>query len=221
MIKLNYKSWNEVPISLYYQITDITGREDLEPIDKNVKLISLLSDTYEDEIWGLGMNEAEKVFSQLQWLWSFNFPKNNPGKKMKIGDRTFTLSTDLQNFTISQYIDFQNLWHSFKDNEEQVLPKLLAVFLVPEGRKYNTDYDTTELSNFFFSRMPITTANQILYFFLLSLARSIRATEICYTVMMKILRRKAKTKEEKEKIKMLEKETLKLINQAQHILGSL
>lgn len=221
MFKLKYKSWSEVPISLYYDISSITDMEDLEPVDKNVKLISLLSDTPEDDIWSLSMNEAESVFSQLGWLWSFSFPKNNPGKKMKIGDKTFTLSTDLQEFTISQYIDFQNLWHEFKDNKESALPQLLAVFLVPEGRKYNTDYKTSDIAQFFLTRMPITTANQILYFFLLSLARSIRATEICYGLMMKILRKRTKTKEEKEKIKNLEKETLKMINQAQHILGSL
>ena len=222
MIKIKYKSWNEVPIKLYREISEICER-DVEPIDKNMALISLLSDTPEDDCWDLKMDEAEKLFKDISWLWKFDFKKNWHGKKIKINERTYDVCIDLQNFSISQYIDFQMLWPKLKDPNESdaAYSQILSTFIIPEGKKYNKDYDLKEVINEIESFLPITLANSVLYFFLVSLARSIRATEISYSLLMKILMRKTKTKEEKEKIKMLEKETLKMINQAQLILGTL
>lgn len=219
MIKIKYKSWDEVPIKLYREISEICQR-DCEPLDKNIALISLLSGTLEDDIWSLRMDEVEPLFQEIQWLWNFKFNKNWHGKKIKINGHSYTISVDLQDFTISQYIDFQNLWPRLKENDE-AYSQILATFIVPEGKKYNKDYDLQETIREIDSFLPITKANSVLHFFLISLARSIRATEICYTQLMKIMTWKAKTKEEKEKIKILEKETLKMINQAQHILGTL
>ena len=166
------------------------------------------------------MDEVEPLFQEIQWLWNFKFNKNWHGKKIKINDHSYTISVDLQDFTISQYIDFQNLWPRLKEDDE-AYSQILATFIVPEGKKYNKDYDLQETIREIDSFLPITQANSVLHFFLISLARSIRATEICYTLLMKILQRRAKTKEEKEKIKMLREETQKMINQAQLILGSL
>lgn len=219
MIKIKYKSWDEVPIKLYREISEICQRE-CEPLDKNIALISLLSGTQEDDIWSLKMDEVEPLFQEIGWLWNFKFNKNWHGKKIKINGKSYSVSVDLQDFTISQYIDFQELWPKLKESDE-AYAQILATFIVPEGKKYNKDYNLQETISEIDSYLPITQANSVLNFFLLSLARSIRATEICYTQLMKILQRRAKTKEEKEKIKILREETLKMINQAQHILGTL
>lgn len=219
MIKIKYGSWDEVPIKLYREISEICQR-DCEPLDKNIALISLLSDTPEDDIWSLKMDEVEPLFQEIQWLWKFKFNKNWHGKKLKINGHSYSISLDLQDFTISQYIDFQTLWPKLKE-DDTVYARILATFIIPEGKKYYKDYDLKETIKEIDSYLPITQANSVLHFFLISLARSIRATEICYTLLMKILQRRAKTKEEKEKIKILREETLKMINQAQHILGSI
>ena len=224
MIKIKYKNWNEVPIKVYREISEICQR-DIEPLDKNIALISLLSDTPEETCWDLELPEAERLFKDIQWLWSFKFKKNWRGKKIKINGNTYDVAVDLQNFTISQYIDFQMLWPKLKE-DDTAYAQLLSTFIIPEGKKYNSKdekyaYSLQDVIEEIDNSMPITLANSVLYFFLISLARSIRATEICYNLLMKILQRRAKTREEKEKIKTLEKETLKMINQAQDILGSL
>lgn len=219
MIKIKYKNWDEVPIKLYREISEICQRE-CEPLDKNMALISLLSDTPEEDVWDLKMDEAERLFKDIQWLWKFDFKKNWKGKKIKINNRSYNVAIDLQEFSISQYIDFQMLWPKIKE-DDTAYSQILATFIIPEGKKYNHDYDLKEVVEDIDSYLSITQANSVLYFFLISLARSIRATEICYNLLMKMLMRKAKTKEEKEKIGMLKMETLKMINQAQHILGTL
>lgn len=219
MIKIKYKSWNEVSISLYRQISEICSR-DIEPLDKNIALIALLSDCPEDDIWDLKVEEVESLFKEIAWVFDFKFNQKWHGKKIKINSKTYDVCIDLQNFSISQYIDFQMLWPKLKDSDD-AYSQILATFIIPEGKKYNKDYDLGETIEEIENYLPITQANSVLYFFLISLARSIRATEICYTQMMKILRMRAKTKEEKEKIKILEKETLKMVKQAQSIIGSL
>lgn len=219
MIKIKYKSWNEVSISLYRQISEICGLEN-EPLDKNIKLIALLSDSPEDDIWDLRMDEVESLFKDIAWVFNFKFNQKWHGKKIKINGNSYDVSVDLQNFSISQYIDFQMLWPKIKESDS-VYSQILATFIIPEGHKYNKDYELQEVINEIENYMPIPQANSVLYFFLISLARSIRATEICYTQLMKILQRRAKTKEEKEQIKKIEKETLGMINQAQHIIGFL
>lgn len=219
MIKIKYGSWNEVSISLYRQISDICSLP-IEPLDKNIKLIALLSSCPEDDIWDLGMNEVESLFKDIQWVFNFKFNQKWHGKKIKINSKVYDVCTDLQKFSISQYVDFQTLWPNLKDSDE-AYSQILATFIIPEGKKYNKDYELQEVISEIENYLPITQANSVLYFFLISLARSIRATEICYTQLMKILQRRAKTKEEKEQIKSLEKETLKMINQAQHIIGFL
>ena len=219
MIKIKYGSWNEVSISLYRQISDICSLP-IEPLDKNIKLIALLSSCPEDDIWDLGMNEVESLFKDIQWVFNFKFNQKWHGKKIKINSKVYDVCTDLQKFSISQYVDFQTLWPNLKDSDE-AYSQILATFIIPEGKKYNKDYELQEVISEIENYLPITQANSVLYFFLISLARSIRATEICYTQLMKILQRRAKTKEEKEQIKSLEKETVKMINQAQHIIGFL
>lgn len=169
---------------------------------------------------GLKMEEVESLFKDIAWVFDFKFNQKWHGKKIKINGNSYDVCTDLQNFSISQYIDFQELWPKIKDSNE-AYSQLLATFIIPEGKKYNKDYNLRETIEEIENFLPIPQANSVLYFFLISLARSIRATEICYTLLMKILMRRTKTKEEKEKIKSLEKETLKLIKQAQSIIGSL
>ena len=219
MIKIKYKSWNEVSIGLYNKISEVCSRE-VDALDKNIALIALLSDCPEDDIWDLKMEEVESLFKDIAWVFDFKFNQKWHGKKIKINGNSYDVCTDLQNFSISQYIDFQELWPKIKDSDE-AYSQLLATFIIPEGKKYNKDYNLRETIEEIENYLPISQANSVLYFFLLSLARSIRATEICYTLLMKIMMRRAKTKEEKEKIKSLEKETLKLIKQAQSIIGSL
>lgn len=223
-INWKYKSWSEVPIDVSEEIYEILRNEDYGMYDVEFKVISLLTDIPEDDLWNLDMDEVPYYTSELSWIFKeFDFPKSNPGKSLTIGDREFTITSDLQDFNIAQYIDFQNLWHKWIDGDKsnKNFCDILTVFLVPKGKKYTTDYKASEVSDYLLHNLPITKANQIFYFFLLSLARSIRATEITYKVMMKILRRRTKTKEEKEKMEMLEQKTTEIINQAKNIFGLL
>lgn len=219
--KFKYKSWNEVPISVSDDIGSVITNEDLGELDKEIKLLSILTGVDEETFWAMNINDLPEYTSKLSWLFKFNFPKNNPGKSLTIGDKKFRITSDLQDFCVSQYIDFQNLIHEWIEGDKSVYCNILAVFLIPDDKEYNIGYKASDVATFLNQNLSITKANQIFYFFLISLARSIRATEICYKAMMMLLRRRAKTKEEKEKMEILEQKTTELINQAQHIFGYL
>ena len=222
-INWKYKSWDEVPLDIADKIYEIFRNEDYDLYDIEFKVISLLTDIPEDDLWNLDMDEVPYYTSELSWIFKeFDFSKSNPGKTLKVSDREFTITSDLQDFNIAQYIDFQTLWRKWtEDKSSKNLCDMLTVFLIPKGKKYTTDYKASEVSEFLLHNLPITKANQILYFFLLSLARSVRATEITYKVMMKILTKRTKTKEEKERIKNMEAKTMEQINLVKNIFGLL
>lgn len=222
MIKIEYKGWDEVSISLYNEISKICGDDNLEALDKNIKLIALLSDTPEDKIWDLELEELKPLLNDIAWLWKFDFKKKNrwKGNKININGKPYTICTDLERFTISQYIDFQMIWPTLKNSDDNYA-QILSTFIIPEGKKYNKDYDLKEVIKEIDENLSITQANSVLYFFLLCLARSIRATEICYKVLMKILKMRTKTKQDKEQMKEIEERTLEMIKEARLILGSL
>jgi hypothetical protein len=222
-LKFKYKAWSEVPLEDYYKISEVATNDSLEPIDRNVKILSLLTDTDEDKVWAMDINDAGKEFGKMSWVWSFKFPKSNPGNLIKVGDRTYSFSTDLQEFSIAQYIDFQTLWPGLLEENKfnNTYTRVLSILLVPEGKDYNTGYNLKETQDYLLKNLSITKANQIYYFFMISLQRSIRATEIIYELLMKILKMRTKSREKKEEIEALQKKTTELINQAKSITGSL
>ncbi len=220
MIKIGYKAWDEVSISLYKKIKSICEREDLEPLDKNIKLIALLSDTPEDEVWDLKMEATTPLFQDISWLWEFDFSKKWKGKKLKLHDRVYKVCVDLQNFTMAQYVDFQTLFPKMKESDENY-SAILSTILIPDGKDYNRGYDILEEREFLEENLPITTANTIFYFFLTSLRDSLRAISVVYSVMMKLQKMRTRSREKKEKITQLEEKVKILIAQAENIICSL
>ena len=221
MIKIKYDSWDQISIGLYKEIKKICLREDLEPVDKNIALIALLSDTPEEDCWNLNfMTEIPPLFKAISWIWEFDFSKNWKAKKLKLKGNSYEVCVDLQKFSVAQYVDFQTLFPKIQESDDDY-SRVLATILIPEGKKYCKDYDLEEVIADLEENLPITTANSIFYFFLTSLLSSLRATELAYTVMMKLKRMRIRSKDQKEKIKELEEKVKHLIRQAQLIICSL
>jgi hypothetical protein len=87
-------------------------------------------------------------------------------------------------------------------NADKNVKELLAVFLIPEGKKYG-DYDLEEVIDEIYNYLPIAAARAISFFFTLVLQSLTKATLISLERRTKKELKKAKTKEEKEKVKLL------------------
>ena len=173
-MQIKITSWDNCPINVYYKIDECLSstRPDYE---KMIELISIVCEVDEDEVWALPLPEVSAISKRLDWINSFDFDKERRFKKINIGGNKCSVVPDLYNFSVAQYVDFQTYW---KQGREHKLAEMLSVFIIPEGKKYNQDYDMLEFQRLIGDNVPLTTAQSLCFFFLKSLASSIRALQI-------------------------------------------
>lgn len=163
-MKLKYKSWNDITIEIYDKIRAISTdiNDDVQALDANVQLLSILCDVTEDEIGDLPIQEFANLVAQTEFL--KNMPKYTIEQYYEIGKgRVFEVQMNLQKLTTAQFIDFQTL---IKDQEKNTA-KIMACFLLPKGKKYGEDYDVGEVADYLYKNMRMATARSVMFFFVL------------------------------------------------------
>ena len=198
MVELKIKSWNECPIGIYRKLAEADSDPALTQNEKAVAKAAILCDCSEDEIWSLPIQDASEIFRACSWTSAFDFDKEVKFKKLKVGKYTCKVETDLAKYNVAQYMDFMTYWQTDKG---QNLENLLTVFLVPEGKKYGTDYDVADLKEEITWNVSISLAQSVCFFFLKELVSSIGATLIYLDYMTKKMEKKA-SKEAKEAIRI-------------------
>lgn len=207
-MKLKIDNWNKVSINLYYKIVDVI-EEDLQPYEKNIKLISLLADVPEQEVWDLNFEEYQKLMAELNWLNTFDFSKKKAPNTISINGAKYDVQTDIMKMKTSAYIDFQTFWA--RNDLRTYYGNLLACFITPKGKTYGNEYDVTELANLILNELSIVTANEIFFSYLIKLRNLTVDTLTSLEEMMK----------DEEKIpKEMKEELLKNINTLHTLLGS-
>lgn len=143
---------------------------DMEDIDIQANMISILTDLSVDEVMDLPLNEYRTYASQLEFLKDIK-AKNSRVKKVKIDGREYKVIDKIDDMTAGQYIDYQTY---IQKNDIKMLPYILSCLIIPKGEKYG-DSDTIEdmkkisveealsISNFFTKRSQ-SLINGTLYF---------------------------------------------------------
>ena len=135
-------SWNYIKGDTYFKILDILEDKNLTGLEESVELVSVITGIPTDDIYNMTLDESGKLFYQLKFLNSFDLIPNYNPKYIKLPSFKIKIMKDVTNMTVSQYIDYQQF---------VLLPlregydKLLSIFLIPEGCKYNDGYDIVEL----------------------------------------------------------------------------
>lgn len=211
------KSWRDVSINEYFELKE--KLEDItEPTDEIIIKIAFANNITEDDVWNKNINEFQKLKSSIKWMESFNIDQNVKFKTIKLEDEKYNIDTNLQNFTVAQYIDFQTFYSQRKTNE-RLLGNILSCFIIPKGKQYNDGYDISELINKINNNLDIMTANEIMFFFLKQYLLSIQVLANYFNWKMRKLKRKYK--KNKEKVMEIEKEwdmTKKSILDGLHLL---
>ncbi len=189
MPEIKIKSWNECPIGTYRRLVEVMEDPALGDYERAVAKTAILCGCSEAEIWDMPMAEASKLFEKTAWTGQFDFDKELKFKKIKVGKYTCKVDADLTHFTVAQYMDFQAYWNADKGAN---LENLLTVFLIPEGKKYGTDYDIADLKEEITWNMPLTVAQSVCFFFLKELVSSMQATLIYLDYQIGKMERKAK-----------------------------
>lgn len=185
------KSWRDVSIDEYFELVDKLNDPELEETDKEVYKLSFINNIPEDDIWNLEISEFRKLQVESLWMNDFKIQEDVKFKSLDINGSKYTIDTNLQNFTVAQYIDFQTFFPKHKENP-RILGNILACFIIPKGKTYASDYDIPELVKIINTNLDILTANEIMFFFLKQYLISIRVLANYFNWTIRRLKRKTK-----------------------------
>ena len=209
--EMNPFDWENITIEKYYKIKDILDDEVDDDITKNVKLVAIMLNKDEQEVWDMDMAEAGNYISKLQFLNKFELPKN-PNMKIKLPSYDLVVIKDLTKINVAQYVDFQNF---VKIPMRESMEKILSIFLIPEGCSYNTGYDILDLQKEIRENMSFRVAEGLLSFFIEKYGRSLIHSLVYCRRQVK----KTKDKEMMENLEKTEKEIQQKLDSLIHLIG--
>lgn len=122
------KSWNEVSIEQFIEIYDIAQDESIEPIDKSIRIFSILSGLTIEQVENLTLDDWVSFQKDIKFI--NDFPKATYPKSFKLKGFIWKPKTDIRNLTAGEYISSVELT---KDKENIIIntPGLAALYLQP------------------------------------------------------------------------------------------
>ena len=163
-------NYRDLPIGLYLEICDIDRREDLEDINKQVSIISVLTGMAEEDIYNLPLEEYRQLAAKSQYLRHPYEGEVLTAKNYIVDKFTLVPVEDYRKITTAQYIDFQ----TFAKDAERNIVEILSCMLIPKGKKYNQDYDVIEVQNALREHLCVADALSLLAFFFVQYRQSIK-----------------------------------------------
>ena len=191
------KSWRDVTIYEYFNLVDRLSDEGLTEYEREVILVSFVMGVAEDKVWDMTIGEFKANQLNTAFMKEFNVERNCNFKTISIDGEKYDVCTDLHNFTVAQYIDFQTFYAQRKDNAN-ILASLLACFIIPRGHGYAEGYDVNDLKLKIINGLDILTAEELLFFFLKRYLLLMRATANYFNWAIRRMKRKGMPVEELE-----------------------
>lgn len=210
MVELKYKNWNEISINTFEKLQGLfnlekTGDELMDNLNMNISMLSILCDVDEDTIANLSTNDFTELSKQCMFI--NQMPKAKIKDKYKINGQMYEVQFNVEDMTMSQYIDFQ----TFIKEKEKYLKNICACFLIPKGKKYGEGYKISEVVEDIGNSFSIVDAHSIFFFFTLLFQSLTRATLACLVKKMKREKKKM-NKEQQEQIQRAIDEVNKVMN---------
>lgn len=193
-------NWTDVSLKQYNDIKQIFLEPDFSEEDRIILLINIL---FGIDALKLKTTELNKYVNDLKFL-NTTLPKMKLKDKYLLGENWYILRRNLKDFTVAQWIDFQNFLKNGSDTDN--FANLLSVFFLPEGQtEYGEGYNIEEVRQDINNYLSIADANSIASFFLLY-----RKT-LLITSLLSTKRKILKAPLEKKEKKKIKREMRKLI----------
>lgn len=144
--------WSDVKLYQFNKLQELLKIENEEE-----RLIEIAELLLGEDVLELPISEFSKKIKELSFLQG-EMPSNIPPKKVTVNGKKYYVDCLLGNITTAQYVDYTN--HAKTED----VSKMLSVFIIPEGHKYNDGYDMIDVINDI-SYLPITVVNDIAFFF--------------------------------------------------------
>ena len=135
--------------------------EDMQAVQ--AELLAIYADTDVDTIMSYPLTKYHKLVEKFYADYFTDFSKAEPAIKDKYtaGDMVLVPMLDFTQITVAQMMDFSVLSTDPIENIE----KLLAIFLIPKGKKYNDGYDLMQVQKAIL-KMDFNEVSPLLAFFL-------------------------------------------------------
>lgn len=185
-------NWTDVSLKQYNDIKQIFLEPDYSEEDRIILLINIL---FGVDVLKLKTTELNKYIEQMKFLNSTP-PKMKLKDKYRLGENRYILRRNLKDFTVAQWIDFQNFLKNGSDTDN--FANLLSVFFIPEGQTEYGEYEIEQVRQDINNFLSIPDANSIAGFFLLY-QKTLLIRSLLYT-RKKILKTSI-TKEQKKELK--------------------
>lgn len=153
-------SWDDITICDFIRIQNIAENKDIDELTRTIELLKVI--THNENIDDLTVDDFQKETIKLKLL---ELPlKHNKVKSEYILNGTkLKLYKDMDKLTTGQYIDYLNYCNAGVEAEN--IEQILSVFLIPDGYKYNKDYNLSDINELIKNYLPITDAIGISDFF--------------------------------------------------------
>lgn len=204
-------NWDSISIEMYYEIMDILNEEGDDDLTKNVRLVSVILDKDEQDIWDMELSEVGRYVSKLGFLEKFDIP-SHPNMKVNLPGFDLEVMKDVTKINVAQYLDYQNF---VRLPLRESIDKILSIFLIPKGHKYNEGYDIIELQAAIRQYMSFRIAEGLLGFFLKQYGRSLIRSLASYRRSI----RKTKDPHMKEEMERIQTELKKRLDDLIHLTG--
>lgn len=191
------ENYNDLSIGKYLEIHKV-AKEEMDDIDKQVAMIAILADMTEDEVLNIPILDYKAMAEKARFL---EKPIDVPKKiatSYKIEGFELVPTMDIRKLTTAQYIDFQ----TFSKDGEDRLVEVLSCFLIPKGKKYNEDYDITEVHKAIREHLAIPHCLALSGFFLTKFVSLMRGMLIFSKMTTRLTMKRGK--EKKEMLKRIE-----------------
>ena len=210
MVELKYKNWNEISINTFEKLQGLfnlekTGDEQMDNLNMNISMLSILCDVDEDTITDLPVNDFTELSKQCMFI--NEMPKAKIKDKYEINGQMYEVQFNVEDMTMNQYIDFQ----TFIKEKEKYLKNICACFLIPKGKKYGDGYKISEVVEDIGNSFSIVDAHSIFFFFTLLFQSLTKATLACLVKKMKREKKKM-NKEQQVQVQRAIDEVNKVMN---------
>ena len=157
-----------ITIEKHKQIQRLLKENNVEDMQADMQtvqaeLLAIYADTDADVIMSYPLTKYHKLVEKFYNDYFTDFSKAEPAIKDKYtaGDMVLIPMLDFTQITVAQMMDFSVLSVDPIENIE----KLLAIFLIPKGKKYNDGYDLMEVQKAIL-KMDFNEVSPLLAFFL-------------------------------------------------------
>ena len=193
----NYKS---LPLGKYLDICQVCKDESLEEIDRQVKILSILSDMPEEEILHLPIPKYKEMVVASRFLEDVDKSRHKAARLYIVGDWQLVPTLDYRKMETAQYVDFQ----TFAPMVETHMAELLSCLLVPVGCRYNEGYDILEVQQALKDNLSVTDALSLSAFFLTRYRGLIKDSLNSCRQEVRTIKDKSRRSQMEERIRSLE-----------------